>query len=224
MPRKKAPVARPEHACALLEHAVPTPARISHLSSSPAGCSSVDALRRPRNGAAPDAWFMKVDDDFNLPLNRRTIVHTKIGFRAADNRIFKLHPPGTLVIAKRGAAILKNRVRTTEVPVALDPNLMALQVLPGIRPEFLRYQLEWRNLSRYVESSGLPQLNNRDLYPCYFLRAPDEHQQQICEMIAAVEEHEDALVAKCEACEAPKKSLMHDLLTGRVRVGVRSSG
>ena len=36
------------------------------------GCSSVDALRLPRNGAAPDAWFMKVDD-FNLPSNRRTI-------------------------------------------------------------------------------------------------------------------------------------------------------
>jgi type I restriction enzyme S subunit len=181
------------------------------------GCSSVDALRLPRNGEAPDAWFMKVDD-FNLPSNRRTIVHTKIGFPAADNRIFKLHPPGTLIIAKRGAAILKNRVRTTAVPIALDPNLMALQVLPGIRPEFLRCQLGWRNLSRYVESSGVPQLNNKDLYPRYFLRAPDEHQRQIVETIAAAEAHEDALVAKCEAYEALKKSLMHDLLTGRVRV------
>ncbi len=89
------------------------------------GCSSIDVLRRPRNGAAPDAWFMKVDD-FNLPSNRRKIVHTKIGFRVAENRIFKPHPPGTLVIAKRGAAILKNRVRATTVPIALDPNLMAL--------------------------------------------------------------------------------------------------
>ena len=164
------------------------------------GCSSVDALRLPRDGAAPDAWFMKVDD-FNLPSNRRKIIRTKIGFRAADNRFFKLHPPGTLIIAKRGAAILKNRVRVTAVPIALDPNLMALQVLPGIRPEFLRCQLEWRNLSRYVESSGVPQLNNKDLYPRYFLKAPDELQQQIVETIATVEGYEDALVAKCEAYE-----------------------
>jgi type I restriction enzyme, S subunit len=91
-------------------------------------------------------------------------------------------------------------------------------VLPGIRPEFLRCQLEWRNLSRYVESSGVPQLNNKDLYPRYFLRAPDEHQRQIVETIAAAEAHGDALVAKCAAYDALKKSLMHDLLTGRVRV------
>jgi type I restriction enzyme S subunit len=181
------------------------------------GASSVDALRLTRNREVPDAWFMKVDD-FNLASNRRTIVCTKIGFRAADNRLFKLHPPGRVVIAKRGAAILKNRVRTTAVPIALDPNLMALAALPGMRPEFLRCQLDWRNLSRYVENSGVPQLNNKDLYPRYFLRAPDDQQRQIIETIAAAEEHEDALVAKSEAFEALKNSLIDDLLTGRLRV------
>ena len=181
------------------------------------GSSSVDALHLPRNGETPDAWFMKVDD-FNLPSNRRTIVRTKIGFRTSTNRLFKLHPPGTVVIAKRGAAILKNRVRTTAAPIALDPNLMALQVLPGMLPEFLRCQLDWRNLSRYVENSGIPQLNNKDLYPRYFLRAPDDRQRQIIETVAAAEAQEDALVAKSEALEVLKKSLMHDLLTGRVRV------
>ncbi len=160
---------------------------------------------------------MKVED-FNAPENRRAIVRTKIGFRAVANRLFKVLAPGTLVIAKRGAAILKNRVRTTAVPIALDPNLMALQVLPRMRPEFLRYQLEWRNLSRYVEDSGVPQLNNKDLYPRYFLRAPDERQQEIIETVSAAEALEGALIAKCDAFEDLKKSLMHDLLTGRVRV------
>jgi type I restriction enzyme S subunit len=181
------------------------------------GCSSVDALRLPRDREVPDSWFMKVDD-FNGRENRRAIVRTKIGFRAVDNRLFKVLPPGHLVIAKRGAAILKNRVRITAVPIALDPNLMALQVLPGMRAEFLRYQLEWRNLSRYVEDSGVPQLNNKDLYPRYFLRAPDERQQEIIETVAAAEAVEDALISKCGAFEDLKKSLMHDLLTGRVRV------
>lgn len=181
------------------------------------GCSSVDLLRLPRDGEVPDSWFMKVDD-FNGRENRRAIVRTKIGFRAVDNRLFKVLPPGHLVIAKRGAAILKNRVRTTAVPIALDPNLMALQVLPGMRAEFLRYQLEWRNLSRYVEDSGVPQLNNKDLYPRYFLRAPDERQHEIIETVAAAEAVEDALTSKCRAFEDLKKSLMHDLLTGRVRI------
>ena len=182
------------------------------------GCSSVDALVLPRGDGKPDAWFMKVDD-FNDPANRRAIVRTKLGFRATKNRLFKVLPVGTVVIAKRGAAIMKNRVRTTGVPVSLDPNLMALQVLPGMRPDFLRLQLEWRNLSRYVENSGVPQLNNKDLYPRYFLRAPGERQVEITETVANAESLEEAIIARCDALEQLKKSLMHDLLTGRVRVG-----
>src|SRR5207249_3774814 len=53
------------------------------------GCSSVDALTLPRDSTAPDAWFMKVDD-FNDPANRRAILRTKIGFRAVENRLFKV--------------------------------------------------------------------------------------------------------------------------------------
>jgi len=183
----------------------------------PGGCSSVDALRLPRAGEAPDTWFMKVDD-FNDAANLRSIHRTKIGFRAAHNRIFKPLPVGTVVIAKRGAAILKNRVRTTKVPVALDPNLMAIQPLQGIRPEFLRLQFECRNLSRYVESSGVPQLNNKDLYPRYFLRAPDERQIEIIRVATAAEDVEDALLVRLSAFEQLKKALMQDLLTGRFRI------
>lgn len=183
------------------------------------GWSSVDSIRRPRDGAISDAWFMKVDD-FNSPANRRGIYRTSLGFRSADNPRFKLHQPGTVIIAKRGAAILKNRVRKSFVPIALDPNLMALQALPGIRPDFLRMQLEWRKLSRYVEDSGIPQLNNKDLYPRWFLRAPDSAQEEIIRVIAAVESYEDALLARADALEDLKKGLMQDLLTGTVRMPV----
>ena len=94
---------------------------------------------------------------------------------------------------------------------------MALQVLPGMRAEFLRIQLEWRILSRYVEDSGVPQLNNKDLYPRCFLRAPDSRQREIIRTIGAMEALEDALIAKSDAIETLKKSLMYDLLTGRAR-------
>ena len=135
------------------------------------GNCSVYALKPLRGDDVANAWFMKVDD-FNLPANLRQIVTTQIGFVGSKNPGFKLLPVGTIIIAKRGAAILKNRVRTTAVPIALDPNLMALKVRDDILPEFFRYQLEWRNLTRYVESSGVPQLNNKDLYPRWFVRAP----------------------------------------------------
>ena len=182
------------------------------------GCSSVDALRLPQSGDQPDAWFMKVDD-LNDPANRRAIVHTKMGFCTVDNGRFKVLPVGTVVIAKRGAAIMKNRVRTTAVPISLDPNLMALRAVPGMRPEFLRLQLEWRNVARYVENSGVPQLNNKDLYPRYFLRAPDCRQLEIINTVAATEHLEERLISRCGALEHLKRSLMHDLLTGKVRAG-----
>jgi len=181
------------------------------------GSSSVYAIKPLRGDEKADAWFMKVDD-FNLPANARRIVTTQIGFLARQNPNFKLLPTGTIIIAKRGAAILKNRVRTTATPIALDPNLMALKVRDDILPEFFRYQLEWRNLARYVESSGVPQLNNKDLYPRWFVRAPETQQKEIVAIIAAAEEQEDALRDKLLALEQLKKSLMHDLLTGSVRV------
>ncbi len=181
------------------------------------GNSSVYALKPLRGDDVADAWFMKVDD-FNLPANLRQIVTTQIGFVCSKNPSFKLLPVGTIIIAKRGAAILKNRVRTTAVPIALDPNLMALKVRDDILPEFFRYQLEWRNLTRYVESSGVPQLNNKDLYPRWFVRAPENQQKDIVAVISAAEQHEDALRSKLNALEALKKSLMHDLLTGTMRV------
>ncbi len=185
------------------------------------GCTNVDALRLPQYDEPPDAWFMKVDD-FNDPANRRAILHTKVGFRKQENGAFRVLPVGTVVIAKRGAAIMKNRVRTTAVPIALDPNLMALQAQAGIHPEFLRLQLEWRNLSRYVEDSGVPQLNNKDLYPRYFYRAPHSRQLEIINIVGSAEQAEDATVAKCAAIEQLKASLFHDLLTGKVRVRKRT--
>lgn len=181
------------------------------------GNSSVNALKPLRGEEVADAWFMKVDD-FNLPNNPRHIVQTKIGFFAANNPSFKLLPIGTIIIAKRGEAILKNRVRTVAVPIAIDPNLMALKVRSDIFPEFFRYQLEWRNLARYVESSGVPQLNNKDLYPRWFVRAPEDQQKEIVGLISAAERHEDVVRGKLIALEMLKKSLMHDLLTGTVRV------
>jgi len=181
------------------------------------GNSSVSKLRPLRADDVADAWFMKVDD-FNLPANQRQIVTTQIGFVRRKNPTFRLLPVGTVVIAKRGAAILKNRVRTTATPVALDPNLMALRVRDDILPEFFRYQLEWRNLARYVESSGVPQLNNKDLYPRWFVRAPEDQQREIVELMVAAERQEDALRRKLQSLEALKKALMHDLLTGTVRV------
>jgi type I restriction enzyme, S subunit len=181
------------------------------------GGTSESSIKYSDNHVEPDAWFMKVDD-FNNPANRRSIVQTKVGFQTAANPKIKLIPKDTLIIAKRGAAILKNRVRISAVPLVLDPNLMGIQMYDGIMPEFFAYQLEWRNLSRFLEDSGIPQLNNKDLYPRYFLKAPPGEQKKIVSAIKTAEDYEDALWVQLDGYEKLKRALMHDLLTGKVRV------
>ncbi|MCX5838530.1 MAG: restriction endonuclease subunit S [Deltaproteobacteria bacterium] len=181
------------------------------------GGTNESSIRFPKNQIESDAWFMKVDD-FNNPANRRSIAHTKIGFQTAANPKIKLLPSGTVIIAKRGAAILKNRVRTSIVPLVLDPNLMGIQMCDDIMPDFFAYQLEWMNLSRFLEDSGIPQLNNKDLYPRHFLRAPEDEQKKIVSVIKTSESHENALLHQLDTSETLKLALMHDLLTGKVRV------
>lgn len=175
------------------------------------------AIRFAREGQPSDAWFMKVDD-FNDPANSRKISRTKLAFSTTNNPKVQTVPIGTLIIAKRGAAIEKNRVRITSVPIALDPNLMGLHLSVGIDPEFFRFQLEWRRLARYMESSGVPQLNNKDLYPRWFLRPPLPEQLEIVRVIQAAEQREDKAAISLARLELLKCGLMHDLLTGRVRV------
>lgn len=172
-----------------------------------------------RQGQEPDAWFMKVDD-FNDPANQRRIVKTQRGFKMAENPKIETLPIGTVVIAKRGAAIEKNRVRVTAVPVTLDPNLMGLRLADGLGSEFFRYQLEWRRLSRFCENSGVPQLNNKDLYPRPFLRPPPDEQDELVEVLRAAEDQEDRVNDVLLNLEHLKRGLMQDLLTGRRRVPV----
>lgn len=113
---------------------------------------------------------------------------------------------------KRGKAITKNRVRVTAVPVTLDTNLMGLQLASCIYPEFFRYQLKWRQLSRFSENSGIPQLNKRDLYSRDFLRPPFAEQAEIAGILQAADEQKRSMNDMTLRLRSLKKGLMQDLL------------
>jgi restriction endonuclease S subunit len=180
-------------------------------------------IRYARDGALVDAYLMKVED-FNDEANARQITRTSLGFVRHDNPHVETLPLGTVVIAKRGAAISKDRVRVTRVPVALDPNLMGLRLIADIEPEFFRYQLEWRRLSRYVETSGIPQLNNKDLYPRPFIVPPAHDQTTIISLLKSVEQLEDLSLLRLRSTERLRRGLLQQLVTGMVRAVHLPSG
>ena len=73
-------------------------------------------------------------------------------------------------------------------------------------------------LRRAKTSNGTLKINSRDVNQIVVPVPPDEKQAEICGTIETVDRLIDALTAVGRAQQELKKSLMHDLLTGRVRV------
>ena len=95
---------------------------------------------------------------------------------------------------------------------------MAIQMLGDNSPEYFCDLLTHMNLSRFLEVSSIPQLNNKDLYPRWFIMPPPSEQRLIAERIDTFRSLIRAKEAKIIALQRLKKSLMQNLLTGRMRL------
>ena len=74
-------------------------------------------------------------------------------------------------------------------------------------------------LRRAKTSNGTLKINNRDVKQIVLPVPPENDQVRIAAIAEAIEEKRDALMAVSASLEQLKRSLMHDLLTGKVRVG-----
>jgi hypothetical protein len=122
-----------------------------------------------RNDSEGETLYLKVDD-FNTLDNQQGegISVSSNTFDCPAGLKPKLLPPGTLVFPKRGAAIFLNRVGVLSKPATIDPNLMGLSTKPGVSHEYLRQILLRRDLGTICDNSGIPQINNKHLYPLLF--------------------------------------------------------
>jgi type I restriction enzyme, S subunit len=73
-------------------------------------------------------------------------------------------------------------------------------------------------LRRAKTSNGTLKINNRDVKQIVMPVPPPSHQRRIVELVEALDAESDALRQKLRSLEQLKKSLMHDLFTGTVRV------
>jgi type I restriction enzyme, S subunit len=163
------------------------------------------------------ALFLKVDD-FNLAANERGLETAALRYDPSANPRIKTYPPGVLVFPKRGAAIFKNRVKVLRTPATVDPNLMVLSPGPRLDAGFFAYEMLFVGLHNLSDNSGIPQINNKHLYPHEFLAPPLAEQQAICDVIDSVEEQLVAASGHQVAVRHLKSALMSVLLTGEVRV------
>jgi type I restriction enzyme S subunit len=173
----------------------------------------------PQNcGQTGECHYLKVDD-FNTRGNERVIRTAGVCFPAAGNEDLKPFEPGMIVFAKRGAALLKNRVRFLGAKSLVDPNLMVMTPNQDmVSAAFMRHYLMHFKLGRLCEDAGIPQINNRDLYPKLFPRPKPDEQEQIVAILDAGDELVEATQAECDSLRRLKTSLLQNLLTGKVRV------
>ena len=82
------------------------------------------------------------------------------------------------------------------------------------------YYLQWEDLSSLADTTSIPQLNNFHLYEHYFRMPPYKEQLRIVETVSAIDKKIETHRRKLSQTQSLKKSLMQDLLTGKVRVQV----
>ena len=103
-------------------------------------------------------------------------------------------------------------------------HLFRLRACGDVSPHFGCLWLNSTHAQRYwnarcATSSGLNTINQRMLKRLIVPVPPKHEQQIITDVISAQRKHLETLVTKQQNLELLKKSLLHDLLTGKVRVG-----
>jgi len=105
----------------------------------------------------------------------------------------------------------------------IDPNLMLLDAIEDVTfNQYLYHYLLYRGMARFCEDAGIPQLNNKDIYPRWFPMPKMDEQIKIVEILEAADSYILSVRNKVRALERLKKSLLQNLLTGKVRVNMEA--
>lgn len=127
-----------------------------------------------------------------------------------------LHSGKSIVIGRKGSI---DNVSFVKLPFwAIDTTYYVEAKSVGMK--WLFYRLQYEGLKKYNEASGVPSLNRETLYNISIQSPPRSEQTEICVILDTVDFHISSQKNKLSQTQSLKKSLMQDLLTGKVRVQV----
>ena len=127
-----------------------------------------------------------------------------------------LHAGKSIVIGRKGSI---DNVSFVDSPFwAIDTTYYVEG--KNVEMKWLFYRLQYEGLKKYNEASGVPSLSRDTLYSIAIQSPPASEQTQICVILDTVESQISSLDIKLHQTQSLKKSLMQDLLTGKVRVTV----
>jgi type I restriction enzyme S subunit len=168
--------------------------------------------------SGPVPWASPKD----IKMSRLSDTQDHISLEAAHESS-RIVPPGTLLIVIRGMILAKDvPVALTGVPMALNQDLKAVVPKPEVDAEFLLYalQLAKPRLRREIGTSahGTRRIGTQALERLPIPLPPRDEQTRIAQALAAVDEKVAAEEERRDALRALSGSLLHDLMTARLRV------
>ena len=122
-----------------------------------------------------------------------------------DNEIakkenIKIFPKGSVLLPKRGGAILTNKKRIMTVDASYDSNIMGLKADNKILNDaFLFIFLESTDLANYVDTTTIPQINNKHIDMMKIPLPPLNIQTEVVAHLDAVRDKSERLIAKLKA-------------------------
>jgi type I restriction enzyme S subunit len=158
--------------------------------------------------------------DMNNPINQKYINESLITFRHPISEVTKRRflQPGSIIFPKRGAAISTNKKRITKYYSILDPNLIGIEPRKDIHKEFLFGFFEQFDLRSLQDNTPIPQLNKNQVNSILFPLPPLPDQQKIATILSAVDRKIETEETKKKSLDELFKSLLHNLMTGKLRV------
>ncbi len=138
----------------------------------------------------------------------RVMKGANLNFTLSQSKEFKikLFPKGSILIPKRGGAILTNKKRIMEREASYDSNIMGLKADNKILlDEFLFIFLQSIDLSDYIDTTTIPQVNNKHIDMMNIPIAPLKIQEKVVVYI-------DEISQKTEKLKAIQKEKMQSLI------------
>jgi type I restriction enzyme S subunit len=119
-----------------------------------------------------------------------------------------------------GAAIATNKKRLTSTWSVFDPNIIGIVSKETLSQDFIFQWFQNFDLRKITEPGPTPQLNKKNLEPVIVPVPPTiEEQTQIVTLLSAIDDKITLHKRKKAALEALFTSLLHQLMTGKIRVG-----
>lgn len=190
---------------------------ITTIKSSAMAYSELEAAAS--NDAGVRVMGVKVSD-MNLPGNEIEFRSANLERSLADVVAYKRAiPPHAVVFPKRGAAIATNKKRIATCYTVLDPNLIAVIPHDVVDSQYLYHWFDTFDLKKITDPGPTPQLNKKDIAPLQMPLPSMAEQREIASTIDALDAKIKAHGIKQNTLQALFRTLLHELMTGKVRVG-----